>query len=472
MKTTRRDFLSGAGAISTATLAGLGSTLAAFEANAAQTGGYKALVCVFLAGGLDNFDTLLPYDQPSYDRLADIRSSLFSVYESLAGGSTRVRNRLLPLNPVNAADFGSRQFALPEELSGIKSLFDAGDAAIVGNVGPLIEPLTRTQYENQTAVQPKRLFSHNDQASTWVSSAPEGAQVGWGGRFADAALASGANIGSQDFTSLTTSTNSLFLTGTDALPYQLGISGAPVPGALDDLEGGRGTSAGEQRFQDLRNHLQALQFNSPNLIERDVAQRMRSSLVTNETFNTALQTLQPFATSFGGSFLGMNLQAVANAIAIRSALSVSRQVFFVGFSDFDTHSNQVQDLPGLQQNMDEAIVAFYQAMNELGLSNDVTLFTASDFGRTLSVNGDGTDHGWGGHHFVIGGGVQGNRIYGEIPPYDFGHDFDAGNGRLIPTTSVEQYAEPLGRWFGLNDAELAASLPNLANFSAPSLTFI
>ena len=383
----------------------------------------------------------------------------------MAGGSTRARDRLLALAPSNAADFGGRAFALPEELSGIKGLFDAGDAAIVGNVGPLLQPLTREQFENESVPQPKRLFSHNDQQSTWMSSQPEGAQFGWGGRFADAALASGANATNREFTTITSLGNELFLTGANALPYQIGLDGAPEVDAVNFFADGRGTEAGDAIYDKLRDHFEAMDFQSSNLIDRDVSNAMRTALTTNEAFNQAFETVQPFATQFPPNFLGQQLQAIANTIAIRDALLVNRQVFFVAIGGFDTHSNQVNDLPALQREIDGGVVAFFQAMQELGLGSDVTLFTASDFGRTLAINGDGTDHGWGSHHFVIGEAVQGGRIYGDIPPPVLGHDQDAGSGRLIPPTSVEQYAEPLGRWFGLNDSEISAALPNLTNFS-------
>ena len=466
MKQTRRTFLTGASALSAATLTGLGSSLSAFQASAAETSGYKAIVCLFFLGGLDGHDTVLPYDQASYDRYAAIRASLMDQYANMQGGSTRARDRLLPLSPSNAADFGGRQFALPEELSGIKSLFDDGDAAIVGNVGPLIQPLTAEQFENESVPQPKRLFSHNDQHSTWMSSQPEGAQFGWGGRFADAALAAGANATNREFTTITSLGNELFLTGADALPYQIGLDGAPEVDALNFFADGRGTDAGDAIYQKLRDHFEAMDFESSNLIDRDVSNAMRTALTTNETFNAAFETVQPFSTQFPSNFLGQQLRAIANIVAIRDALLVNRQVFFVAIGGFDTHSNQVNDLPELQREIDGGVVAFFNAMKELGLGSDVTLFTASDFGRTLAINGDGTDHGWGGHHFVVGEAVQGGRIYGDIPPYDFGHAQDAGSGRLIPTTSVEQFAEPLGRWFGLNDSEIAAALPNLANFGA------
>ncbi|MEO0450922.1 MAG: DUF1501 domain-containing protein [Pseudomonadota bacterium] len=465
MKPTRRTFLTGASALSAATLTGLGNSLAAFQASAAETSGYKAIVCLFFLGGLDGHDTVLPYDEASYDQYATIRAPLLNQYANMQGGSTRARDRLLQLNPSNSAEFGERQFALPEELSGIKGLFDSGNAAIIGNVGPLIQPLNRMQFENESAPQPKRLFSHNDQQSTWMSSAPEGAQFGWGGRFADASLAAGANSGSRDFTTITSLGNELFLTGVNALPYQIGLDGAPEIDALNFFAGGRDTPAGDEIYQKLRDHFEAMDFNSTNLIDRDVANSMRTALTTNEAFNQAYETIQPFATAFPESFLGQQLQAVANTIAIRDALLLNRQVFFVAIGGFDTHSNQVNDLPGLQREIDGGVVAFYQAMQELGLGSDVTLFTASDFGRTLAINGDGTDHGWGSHHFVIGDAVQGGQIYGDMPPYTLGHDQDAGSGRLIPTTSVEQFAEPLGRWFGLTDGEIAEALPNLSNFS-------
>jgi uncharacterized protein (DUF1501 family) len=159
-------------------------------------------------------------------------------------------------------------------------------------------------------------------------------------------------------------------------------------------------------------------------------------------------------------------------MAVRDTLGVSRQVFFVAMGGFDTHSDQATDLPALQQGIGDAIAAFYKATEELGIAEQVTTFTAADFGRTLTVNGDGTDHGWGSHHFVVGGAVKGGDIYGEIPIADLGHEQDAGNGRLIPTVSVEQFAAPLGKWFGLSDADLRAALPGLANFPATSLNFV
>lgn len=460
MSFSRRHLLKGMGAtaLSAATMTALGNALHGFQAaNAADVSGYRALVCIFMLGGADCHDMLIPYDQASYDRFAGIRSALLSQYNG--NGASRARAQLLPLNPVNAASFGGRQFALPPEMSGIHNLFEAGNAAVVANTGPLIRPLTRSQWKAGTVPTPKQLFSHNDQQSTWVASAPEGARYGWGGLFGDAVAASGANS-NQEFTTITALGNELFLTGESVLPYQIGLNGAEEIELLNNYSPNSGIG------NTLRRHFAAMDFQRTNLIQQDVVRIAESSVELNESFNEALQNLIPLSTSFPQSFLGQQLRSIANTIAIRNSLSMGRQVFFAAVGGFDTHSSQANDLPGILSDVDQSISSLYQAMTELGLANSVTMFTASDFGRTLAVNGDGTDHGWGSHHFVIGNAVAGRTIYGDVPPPEFGHEQDADGGRLIPTTSVEQYAEPLGRWFGLNDAELAVALPNLSNFSA------
>ena len=470
MITSRRNLLrfAGASSLSLATSTGLTTALSAFQrAEAADVTGYKALVCVFLYGGMDCHDTVLPYDQTSYDRYAEIRSSLMSFYDAMPGGSTRARNRLLPLTPTNAADFGGRQFALPEELSGIHSLFESGRAAIVGNVGPLVEPLTKQDVESGGKRLPKRLFSHNDQQSTWMANQPEGAQFGWGGSFSDAAISSSANA-NDIFTAISTSGNSVFLSGSRTQPYQLSPSGAAEIELLRRLSDLQDTPEGNEAYQTLRRLFQAGAYNENNLIGQDVAAIMGSSLTVNETYNQATQNAPELPLPFGEDQLGHQLAAVARTIQSRDALGMRRQVFFVGFGSFDTHSGQATEIPALHRTLDSGISTFMQTMDAFGLGDSVTMFTASDFGRTLAINGDGTDHGWGGHHFVVGDAVQGQTIFGNIPPADFDHEWDVGSGRLLPQVSVSQFAEPLGRWFGLSDAELGLALPDLQNFSPES----
>ncbi len=465
MTTSRRNFLRGAGALPLLASGGIAATLSNFAAHAIDVTGYKALVCVFLKGGLDNHDTIIPFDTASYNRYAEIREDLVD------DTPTRERNLLLELNPVNGAAFGSRRFALPPELGQLHALFESGAAAIVGNVGPLVEPTTQTQFRERSVSLPPRLFSHNDQQSTWMALSPEGARIGWGGQFADRAILANANA-TPAFTAVATGSTDVFLAGEIAQQYRNQLGG---PASFRELEQSR--LLGEGRRSEiapdlLREHFRAQSGARSNLFEQDIAAISQRSVDVNEQYVSALETTAPVATTFPDTRLGRQLAAVAETIALRSQLGISRQVFFVTIGGFDTHSGQAGRLPGLQIQIAEAIAAFYNATIELGVRDSVTTFTASDFGRTLNINGDGTDHGWGAHHFVVGGAVDGQTIFGDLPVSDFDHAQDAGNGRLIPTTSVEQYAASLGRWFGLNDTELMQILPGLQNFPSGPPPFV
>lgn len=464
MLTSRRKFLKTATALSLGGAASFAFDLARFNAFAADTSGYKALVCVFLFGGMDGHDTVIPYDTTSYNQYANIRRELFNRYDDLEGGSTRERGRLLPLSLANGGDFPGRQFALPPELGPLHELVQDGNAAIVSNVGPLVVPLTLSEYENRTAPRPPRLFSHNDQQSVWMASQPEGAQFGWGGRIADMALAASANSDAT-FTAVSVAGNTVFLSGEIAGQIEVGSSGpAEIVGIGDESMYGSATLP--QLFEaQLRAEGQSL----GNLLKRDYVNVVDRSIDANRLLRESFESATPFATAFPNSGLGRQLQIVAQMIALRGALGVNRQVFFVATGGFDTHSNQASSIPNLHTGIAEAMRAFYDATAEIGAENDVTSFTASDFGRTLTVNRDGTDHGWGGHHFVVGGSVRGNRMYGTFPPPTVGHNFDTGNGRLLPTTSVDQFAATLGRWFGLNNTELVDALPGLPNFSTTDI---
>jgi len=333
----------------------------------------------------------------------------------------------------------------------------------VANVGPLIRPMNAEEFSDRNNPRPPRLFSHNDQTATWQASQPEGARFGWGGRFADAVLDSGAN-NAPEFTTITSLGNELFLTGDRASPYQVSLSGVAELDLLEELGDFAGGAAGDVEPA-LRRHFRASGYSGSSLLGRDVAAALRGALDSNALFNDARESLQPLATPFGNDRLSRQLQAIAETIAIRGQLGVGRQVFFAATGGFDTHSNQSNSLAGRQADISAAVSSFRAAMKELGVEDSVTLFTASDFGRTLAINGDGTDHGWGAHHFIVGPAVAGRRIYGDPPPPVFGHLQDAGSGRLIPTISVEQFAEPLGRWFGLTASEVETALPNLRNFN-------
>lgn len=459
----RRLFLSGGTALGLGAASGLASTLFSMPALAADTTGYKALVCVFLYGGMDNHDTLIPYDQPSWDAFETIREPLLGLYDGTA--SPRRRGDLLPLSPANAADFGGREFALPVEMSPLRDLFTQGRASIVANVGPLIQPTTRTEFNNSSVSLPRRLFSHNDQQSTWMAAKPEGARFGWGGLFADRMVEANANA-NPAFSSISLFGNAVFLSGEVARQYQLATDGPP---GLNELAYPQLLGLNDPDVQALLDeHYRATGASLSNLFERDITDTMGRALDSNAAINQALDDTPDLQTAFPNSFLGRQLEAAAEAISLRTALGARRQVFFVGLGGFDTHDNQATQLPRLQADLANSISAFNDALIEMGLTDDVTLFTASDFGRTLVVNGDGTDHGWGGHHFIMGGAAAGNRIYGMPPPPSLDHGQDSGNGRLIPTLPIEQYAATLGRWFGLTDSELQIALPGLVNFGGPT----
>jgi len=459
---TRRHILKTAGLLGAYGASPFAMNLLPFNALAATTTGYRALVCIFLYGGMDCHDTVIPYDTTSYNQYSSIRQTLLADYNGLPGGSSRTQARLLALSPTNASNFGGRQFALGEALTPIHQLFNNGSAAIVSNVGPLIEPLTRAEWRSDAARKPARLFSHNDQQSTWMAAAPEGASFGWGGRLADMAIAAQANADAS-FTAISLSGNVIYLVGETAAAFSLGLNGPAqinsisrtslynsqsLPGRISDL------------VQDTQNQRQ-------NMFERDVVDVHRRSIALNRDLEVALSSQPPFTTVFGADGLSQQLQMVARMISARSTLGASRQIFFVSTGGYDTHALQAQSLTGLHASLAGAMRAFYDATVELGVENDVTAFTASDFGRTLAVNGDGTDHGWGSHHFVVGGSVNGNRIVGDMPPPAFDHTYDSGNGRLIPSTSVEQFAASIAAWFGLSSAEVQTALPNIGNFAGP-----
>jgi uncharacterized protein (DUF1501 family) len=467
----RRSFILGSAALGFGGGIGALGALSAGRANAANTSGYKALVCLFLKGGMDHGDTVLPYDQVSYDALRASRRTLFDRYAASPQGNSRARTALLPLTPATALANG-RQFALPPQFSGLKTLFDAGQMAVIGNVGPLIQPTSRIGFENETTRVPPRLFSHNDQQSTWMALNAEGARYGWGGRFADAALRSRPSDNPL-FSAISVTGNEVFLSGEVARQFRVTSGGAPEATLLADINYiGRGAGPDSARTR-LKAFLSRQTVETPNLFARDLAGMLGRTIANNDAYRAADIATPDVTTVFPATSLGSQMRTIAQVIASRTALNVSRQVFIASIGGFDTHDNQSSTLPGLQTQIDQATTAFSRAMQELRVWNDVTVFTASDFGRTTIENGDGTDHGWGAHHFVIGGSVRGKDIYGAIPDQDLtGAQYTSQRGRLIPGVSVDQFAATLGRWFGLDASELNAAFPNLSRFPTSNLGFL
>ncbi|HSV53870.1 MAG TPA: DUF1501 domain-containing protein [Burkholderiaceae bacterium] len=459
---SRRAFLRRSGQLAlTGTALPFALNLAAMgEAAAFTATDYKALVCVFLFGGNDYANTVLTYDDASYNAYNTIRGGGAG---QAAGGIALAKAALAPtlLNPAAALP-GGRQYALHPAMSGLAGLFNSGKAAVQLNVGPLVVPLTKAQYnsaDRKTYPLPPKLFSHNDQQSVWQSSSPEGSTVGWGGNIGDLALSSNTN---SLFTCISVAGNAVFMSGDSALQYQVSTGGAvKINGVASNVYGSAA----------VKNALATLIQEPRAQVLENEYNKVTARAVTAEAQVSAGLAGVALATAFpSGNPLADQLKMVARLIGARSTLGAKRQVFFVSLGGFDLHDNLISQQPTLLARLSDAMTAFYNATAELGVADKVTAFTASDFGRTLSSNGDGSDHGWGSHHFMVGGAVKGQAFYGTAPPVSVGStaapedQWHVGQGRLLPSTSVDQYAATLAQWFGVADGELAGILPNIGHF--------
>ncbi len=434
------------------------------EAAAFTASDYKALVCVFLYGGNDHANMLIPADNANYTAYNNIRKG-----DGTAGnpGIARTQASLAGsiLTPLTALP-GGMQLALAPEMGGLKSLFDAGKLAVQLNVGPLIMPTTLAQFNARSVPLPPKLFSHNDQQSTWQSSAPEGAVRGWGGRLGDLALAN--NVGNDSvFTCISVTGNAVYLAGDSAVQYQVSTGGAV---AISSVKSGSlyGSSSCGAALRTL------VQQASGQLLESEYATVTSRSISSETRVAQALAGSSALTTVFNttGNSLASQLQMVARLISARASLGVKRQVFMVSLGGFDLHDDLAAKHPALLANVSDAMNSFYKATEEMGVQNSVTTFTASDFGRTLSSNGDGADHGWGSHHFVMGGAVNGKNFYGQAPAIAVGGTGDVGQGRLLPTTSVDQFAATMARWFGVADSDLGLVVPNIGNYTQRNMGFV
>lgn len=477
----RREFLRRA-LTATATSAAFGSMLGKLElAQAAAPrllgNGYRALVCLYLHGGNDCFNMVVP------------RDAGHAAYAARRGGLAVAQNELLALNPTVAPQ-GGGLYGLHPQMPGTQQMFNAGRAAIVANVGPLVRPMSKALYQQAGTPRPAQLFSHSDQTVLWQTPRADAAdRTGWGGRLADIFAASNSNQVLSMNVSL--DGDNVFQSGVQVSPYFMSSQGVEQvsfiqTGAANCADGGQGWNRRRcLAFNGLLNQSQAHPF------ERAYALKTRRTLETTDQVVAALATVpandplfRPFWDAFGLPWnpanlatlprLGAQLLMIARMIRARDTLQMDRQLFYAGLGGFDTHDRQLEDHPGLLRQISQAVLAFYQVLDNpiMGLGSSVTTFTASEFGRTLSINGDGTDHGWGGHHLVFGGAVQGGRIYGRFPSLapSASNPDDAGWGQVIPTLSADQYAATLARWYGLSDSDRATIFPNLQHMSGSLLS--
>jgi uncharacterized protein (DUF1501 family) len=407
---------------------------------------YRALVCVFLAGGNDAWNTIV--NQSEYASYAATRSTI-----ALPQGS------LLPFTPPS----DGRTFGFHPSLAGLHSLFAQRKLAVVCNVGTLIEPLTRAQYQASPALRPPNLFSHSDQVYEWhTGNAAPPLTTGWGGRTGDRTLPLN---GTATFPMIVTlSGATVFGTGTVARAFEMTSQGTVA------LAGFSGSSNSQIRYAALRD---LLEMNREVSFVRAAGDTVKKALDTDALVTHALAVAPPLQTVFPASTLGDQLRMVARLVYARNLLGLHRQIFFVQLGGFDTHSGQLTAQGGLLTQVSEALVAFYAATAEMGVANDVTLFTSSDFGRAYRSNGPGTDHGWGSCQFVLGGSVKGGDFVGDWPTLALGGPDDSGSqGRFIPTISVDQYAATLARWYGLPAGDVATVFPNIGHFDTADLGFL
>ncbi|MEM7798006.1 MAG: DUF1501 domain-containing protein [Chloroflexota bacterium] len=423
-----------------------GPSLSAQNLNEADD--YKALVCIFLAGGNDSFNMLVPRDSSEYGEYATIRSDL-----ALPSGD------LLPLSGTTA---DGRSFGLHPAMPELAQLYNSGDAAFVANVGTLVEPTTKSGIESGMAKLPLGLYSHLDQIMHWQTSVPDKRTgFGWGGRTAD--LLQSLNENDVISMNISLSGINLFQTGETLTEYSVapwGNGAIQVIGHDDD---------GWARHVWQNAAIESLlDLEYQNLFDQTFAQKTRSSIASANQFASAIGALTPFATDFSDNEVSFNLQMVAKTIAARKSLGYRRQTFFILFGGWDHHdevlNNQMEMLSYVSKGMKE----FYDALGEIGMQSNVTTFTASDFGRTLVSNGQGSDHAWGGNHIVMGGDVNGGNLYGEYPSLYADNPLDTGHGRLIPTTSCDEYFAEMALWFGVDRSELPTVFPNIDRFYDPN----
>jgi uncharacterized protein (DUF1501 family) len=464
----RREFLKRSSMLS---IAGAASpwamNLAAIGEAAAQSAtDYKALVCIFLFGGNDYANTIIPYDATNYNKYFSLRGATLSIPQANLAATA--------LTPLAAAmggtDLSTRQYALAPNLSPLLPIFNDEKLAVLLNAGTLIQPTTKAQYTAKSVPLPAKLLSHNDQQSVWQSSAAEGATTGWGGRIGDL-FASGN--GNSTFSCISVSGNAVYLSGSSAVQYQVSTNGSVALNALKTPMFGSTTIANTLKSMITAPSNQLFQSEHARIAKRavDANDQLTAALAVtaNKLPADALFMSPTFDTS---NSLATQLKMVAQLIASRNTLSAKRQVFFVSLGGFDTHDNLTTDHPVLMTKVSNAMAMFDDAMRKIGTHNFVTSFTASDFGRTLTGNGDGSDHGWGSHHMIMGGAVKGKRFYGTPPEVANNGADDIGQGRLVPTTSVDQLAGTLATWFGVSNTDMKVVLPNLGNFSSGNLGFL
>ena len=461
-KISRRQFIGQANcaAVGTASLLSslLSLRLTAGAASASNFTDYKALVCLFLNGGNDSFNMLVPRQQSAYNEYEQVRGGVGGT--GLAIPRSDLHQITSSLQNTSAGA-GYSDFGIHPDLPYLKTLYDQGDLAFVSNVGSLIEPTSLVQYNDGSKPKPEGLFSHPDHQIHWQTLVPQvrgSAPKGWGGRMAE--VMSHANQQSNIAMNISLSGANVLQSGTTTVPYITDPRGVvelsnygqdpTLALAVDDILG--------QHYQ--------------SIYSKTLASANRNSIDASVAFKSALDSLStPFDPSVisGETQTYKRLSMVSKIMEARTALSMNRQIFFVERGGWDHHNELLTPQSDLFIELNEAIEIFWTAIKSMGLQNNVVLYTASDFGRTLTSNGSGSDHAWGGNHFIISGSgnINGGEIYGEYPDLALNNSStDLGRGRILPTTSVDSYMAELAYWYGVPNSEISTVIPNINNFSS------
>lgn len=422
--------------------------LSALAQSSTDCGDYKALVCVFLFGGNDSTNMVVPVQA----------SQSYADYSRVRGPLALAQAQLQMIQ----AKSGGAAYGLHPRLGDLRAIFEQGKLAVVLNVGTLAGPLTKDEYSRPGAALPANLFSHSDQQSQWQTSTPSiMTPTGWAGRLADRTQRCNAPVTFP--VTLSVTGNTVFGNGDQSRLATL------TPNAAMGLQGfGTLPNARYTAYQRL------LAFDNGVALVKSANQVAAAGLSDAELINQALANPTRMTTTFPNTTLAQQLRTVARIIEARAATGLRRQIFFCSLGGFDTHQNQIGTHDTLMSQLGAALAAFYQATLELGAADRVTTFTASEFNRTAQANSNnGSDHAWGGHHFVLGGAVKGGEVYGRYPDLTLGGPDDANvRGVYIPTASLDQYNATLAAWFGASSAELAQVFPNLSKFPAPGLGFM
>jgi uncharacterized protein (DUF1501 family) len=470
---SRREFL-GSACCAAVGATGLLSTLASLRlmgavakpdngpqipARAGAIGGdYKALVCLFLNGGNDANNLIIP------------TGSGYAAYATARTNLAIPQDRVLPFTPKTS---DGRTWGLHPAVTELHSLFNTGRAALLGNVGTLVYPTTKAQYTARSVPLPPQLFSHSDQQVQWQHSVPDKpTSTGWGGRVAD--LVNAFNSDNAISMSVSIAGKNTFQVGAQVAQYAINTGGATtLAGSTTNLNP---TNLDGIRFRAQKDIFGQSQ---PGLFETAFGTASGDAIISADLLNSVLSASGTLLTPFPNTSVGNQLRMAARLIAASPNLGLRRQIFFVQLGGWDTHAAQLTNADpvtgahaALLSQVSQAVNAFYNATVELGVANQVTTFTASDFGRTFRSNGDGSDHGWGSHHFVVGGAVKGTELYGKLPTLSINGPDDTGLGRWIPTTSVDEYAATLATWFGVSASDLPIVLPNIGRFAKPNLGFL